>query len=229
MDNDDMQLWTVRAFDDASARVPLPPRDRWVPTEVQRDHAGPVLAVAALAILLALSIALWLGFGDRLVPSSSAKPIPPGGMVLIPGSSESSTWGGVYEHSLGATVLRPTWLPFAVEKTNSSVVTGGRFIEYAVGYVTNDYRDPQLFFLAEAPDATAPPRLGPGEHSTDVTVRGGRDAQLITASDGRPRVIWTENELRYTVQAVAATISSNDLLRVVEGLAAVVSPSGATR
>lgn len=225
--DEDLQLWTVRAFDDASARVPLPPRDRWVATEVQRDHPGPVLAVAALAIVLALGIALWLGFGDRLVPASSAKPIPAGGMLLLPGSSESSTWGGVYEHSLGATVLRPTWLPFAVEKTNSSVLTGGRFINYGVGYVTNDYQM-QLFFLAESLD-TAAPRLAPGDHSTDVTVRGGIDAQLITAADGKPRVIWTENEVRYTVQALSTKISEADLLRVVDGLAAVVSPSGATR
>ena len=227
MDNDEMQLWTVRAFDDASARVALPPRDRWVPAEVQRERAAPVLAAATIAILVAFGVALWLGFSDRLVPASSAKPIPPGGMVLLPGSSESSTWGGVYEHSLGATVLRPTWLPFDVEKTNSSVLTGGRFINYGVGYVTNDYQ-PELFLLAEALDTPAPV-LGPGEHSTDVTVRGGRDARLITAPDGRPRVIWTESEVRYTVQAVSTTISQADLVRIVEELAPVVNTSGAVR
>jgi hypothetical protein len=224
--DDEMQLWTVRAFDDASSRVSLPPRDRWVPAEVHRERAAPVLAAAAIAILVAFGVALWFGFGDRLVPASSAKPIPPGGMILLPGSSESSSWGGVYEHSLGATVLRPTWLPFEVEKTNSSVLTGGRFINYGVGYVTNDYQ-PQLFFLAEAPDVP-PPQLGAGEHSTDVTVRG-RDARLITAADGKPRVIWTENDVRYTVQAVSTEISSTDLLRVVEGLAPVVNTSGAIR
>src|SRR5205823_1040706 len=126
--DDEMQLWTVRAFDDASALVPLPPRERWIPKDVRPERTTPALMAVAIAILLAFGLALWFGFSDRLVPASSAKPIPPGGMVLVPGSSESSTWGGVYEHSLGATVLRPTWLPFEVEKTNSSVVTGGRFI-----------------------------------------------------------------------------------------------------
>ena len=227
--DDEMQLWTVRAFDDASALVPLPPRERWIPKDVRPQRATPVLVAAAIAILLALGVALWVGFGDRLVPASSAKPIPPGGMVLVPGSSESSTWGGVYERSLGATVLRPTWLPFEVEKTNSSVVTGGRFLSYAVGYVTNDYKSSQLFFIAEAPDATGPPRLGPGEHSTDITVRSGRDARLIAAADGTPRVIWTENEVRYTVQAVSTAISTADLLRIVDGLAPVVNVSGAFR
>ena len=226
--DDEMEIWTVRAFDDASARVALPPRDRWVPTKVQRSDAAPVLAAAAIAVVVIFGVAWWLGSGDRFVPASSAKPIPPGGMVLLPGSSESSTWGGVYEHSLGATVLRPTWLPFAVEKTNSSIATGGRFINYGVGYVTNDYQ-PQLIFLAEAPDINPPPQLAPGEHSTDVTVRGGRDARLITAADGKPRVIWTENEVRYTVQAVSTKISATDLLRVVEGLAPVVDTSGAIR
>ena len=225
--DDEMQLWTVRAFDDASARVPLPPRERWVPTETHREHAGPVLLLAAIAIIFAFGVALWVGFGDRLVPASSAKPIPPGGMILLPGSSESSTWGSVYEHSLGATVLRPTWLPFEVEKTNSSVVTGGKFLSYAVGYVTNDYKQPQLLFFAEALD-TPPSQLAPGERSTDVTIRG-RDARLVTAPDGKPRVIWTENEVRYTVQAASVAISAADLLRVVEGLAAVVNTSGAIR
>ena len=224
--DDEMEIWTVRAFDDASARVPLPSRDRWVPTKVQRNQAAPFLAAAAIAVLIAFGVALGLGFRDRLVPASSAKPIPTGGMILLPGSSESSTWGGVYEHSLGATVLRPTWLPFAVEKTNSSVATGGRFINYGVGYVTNDYQS-QLFFFAESTEFP-PPQLGPGDHSTDVTVRG-RDARLITAADGRPRVIWTENEVRYTAQAVSTKISATDLLRVVESLAPVVNTSGAIR
>jgi hypothetical protein len=226
--DDEMEIWTVRAFDDAAARVALPPPDRWVPTKVQRSDAAPVLAAAAVALLMVLGVAWWLGSGDRFIPASSEKPIPPGGMVLVPGSSEASTWGGVYEHSLGATVLRPTWLPFEVEKTNSSVVTGGRFINYGVGYVTNDFQ-PQLFFLAEAPDVNPPSQLAPGEHSMDVTVRGGRDGRLITAADGKPRVIWTENDVRYTVQAVSTKISAADLLRVVEGLAPVVSTSGAIR
>jgi hypothetical protein len=52
---------------------------------------------------------------------------------------------------------------------------------------------------------------------------------LITAADGKPRVIWTENEVRYTVQAVSPSISSADVLRIVEGLAPVVNTSGAIR
>jgi hypothetical protein len=223
--NDEMEIWTVRAFDDASARVGLPPPERWVPTEVEREHAAPVLAAATIAVLLALGVIVWRGVGDRLVPASTPKPTA-SGLLLVPGASEDSTWGGVYEHSLGATVLRPTWLPFTVEKTNSSLLTGGRFINYGVGYVTNDYK-PLLIFLAESLDQT-PSQLAPGEHATDVTVRG-HDARLITAPDGRPRVIWTENDVRYTVQAVSSAISAGDLLRIVEGLAAVVSPSGATR
>jgi hypothetical protein len=221
---DEMELWTVRVFDDASARVQLPPRERWVPAEVERERATPVLVAAAIALLLAFGAALWLGFGDRLVPASSPKATP-SGLLLAPGASEDSTWGGVYEHSLGATVLRPTWLPFTVEKTNSSVVTGNRFGTYAVGYLTNDFK-PLIILLAESLD-TPPPQLALGEHATDVTVRG-RDARLIISPDGRPRVIWTENEIRYTVQAISPSISSADLLRTVEGLAAVVSTSGAT-
>ena len=224
--DDETQLWTVRAFDDASHRVPLPPRERWVPTKVQPRPAISVIVVAAIALLLAVGLVLWFGSGERLVPASSPNPTP-SGLVLVPGSSEDSTWGGVYEHSLGATVLRPTWLPFTVERTNSSVATSTRFVDYGVGYVTNDSQ-PLLIFLAESLDQL-PSQLAPGEHATDITVRGGRDARLITAPDGRPRVIWTENEIRYTVQAVSIKISAADLLRIVEGLAAVVNPSGAIR
>ena len=41
--DDEMQLWTVRAFDDASALVPLPPRERWIPKDVRPERTTPAL------------------------------------------------------------------------------------------------------------------------------------------------------------------------------------------
>jgi hypothetical protein len=61
----------------------------------------------------------------------------------------------------------------------------------------------------------------------NVTVRG-QIGELITATDGGLRVVWMENDIRYTIQAETG-ISASDLLRVAESLVPVVDGDGNTR
>jgi hypothetical protein len=230
--DDRMERWTVTAFDDAAARIPLPPRERWLP----RDRRGrtPFGAIALTAAAIALTIgAAWLVMDGRIVPAApSARPAPSGLIPLAPGGTEAQTWGKVWSVTTGATVLRPTWLPIADSDTSYSVETGSRGLHrYVVGYYPKNVFPPgprpfRLLFIAEGPDVL-PPTRGPGETSEDVTVRG-QSGRLLTATDGAPRVIWTEDGIRYTIQAVAG-ISASDVLRIAESLKTVTDADGTTR
>jgi hypothetical protein len=224
--DEELQLWTVRAFDDASARVALPAPDRWVPRRA-RESAGELrfFAFVACAAAVALGIVLLSGLSERRVP---AAPRPtPSGYVLVPGGSEAETWGKVWSFSGHAAVLRPTWLPFPVESTSYSVETSSRGLtRYLVGYARGAERTYRLLLIAEGPDVRQGQR-GPGERPDDLVVRG-HDAQLLTSPDGSLRIIWTEGDLRYTVQAMAG-INADDLVRVVESMSPVTDESGAPR
>ena len=63
--------------------------------------------------------------------------------------------------------------------------------------------------------------------SATLTVRG-QTGRLITAPEGEARVVWSENGIRYTIQA-AAGISSSDVLRIAESSAPVVDAEGSSR
>jgi hypothetical protein len=224
--DEDLQLWTVRAFDDASVRIALPAPDRWVP-QGRRASTGDLrfVALAAVAAAVALGIVLLSGLTERTVPA--APRATPSGYVLVPGGSEAETWGTVWSYSGHAAVLRPTWLPFPVEVTNYSVQTSSRGLtRYLVGYVRSADRTYLLLFVAEGPDVLNGQR-GPGERSDDLVVRG-HGAQILTSTDGTLRIIWTEGDLRYTVQATPGT-TRDDLIRVVESMAPVTDDSGAPR
>jgi hypothetical protein len=176
--------------------------------------------------------ALWLIGEGRIVPAApSVAPKPSGLIQLVAGGTEAETWGKVWSVSKGAMVLRPTWLPISGLDPSYDVVTSDTLQRYVVGYYPHNVFPPgprpaRLLFIGEGP-AVAAPTIAAGESSVNISVRG-QSARLITAPDGAPRVIWTENGIRYTVQAVVG-ISSDDVLRVAESLAPVIDAGGNTR
>jgi len=221
----DLQLWTVRAFDDASARIAVPARERWVPQGPRGSRSDlRVVALVAVAAAVAFGVVLLSGLAERSVP---AAPRPtPSGYVLVPGGSEAETWGTVWSSSGHAAVLRPTWLPFPVEVTTYSVETSSRGLaRYLVGYVRATDRTYQLLLIAEGPDILQG-RRGPGEGTDDVVVRGTA-AQLFTSPDGTLRVVWTEGDLRYTVQS--ADLNQATLIKVADSLTPVLDSNGSVR
>lgn len=227
--DDRMERWTVTAFDDASALIALPPRERWLPADPRPTSRLRALALTAGVLALLFGVASWLVAEGRLVPAAP-QPTPAGALPLVRGTSEPQTWGTVWSSSLGAAALRPTWLPISNSVAGSNVTTSaGRLHRYSVGYYAEPLFGPRsipLLFLGEGPDAL-PSRLGPGEHQADVTVRG-QSGKLITGDDGAQfpiRVTWIEGGIRYTINA-AKGISAGDLLRVAESLRPVVDANG---
>jgi hypothetical protein len=228
-----MEQRTVTSFDDAAARIALPPRARWLPVHRRSKSSLPAMVLTAAAIVLTAGVALWLVADGRIVPAApSAKPAPSNLIRLAPGGSEAQTWGKVWSLSQGATVLRPTWVPVGDFNPSYDVVTSSRGLyRYLVGYYPKNVfpdgpRPWHLLFIAEGPDVLKP-QHGIGEAGANVTVRG-QTGELITATDGGFRVVWMENDIRYTIQAETG-ISASDLLRVAESLVPVVDGDGSTR
>jgi hypothetical protein len=228
--DDNMERWTVTAFDDAVARINLPPRERWLPSDRRTRSWLPALAISAAVVAMLVGAALWLVADGRFVPASpSAKPAPSNLIRLVPGGTEAQTWGGVWSRSMGATVLRPTWLPETDLDASYDVVTSSRgLFRYVVGYYPKNAFPPgprpwRFLFIAEGTDVL-PARLGTGESAVFINTRG-QTGQLITATDGARRVIWIENGIIYTIQA-APSIPASDVLRVAESLMPVVDADG---
>lgn len=230
--DDKLEHWTVTAFDDAAARVALPPRERWLPVDRRTKASLPMMVLTAAALAMTVGAALWLVADGRIIPgASSAKPTPSSLMPLTPGGSEEQTWGKVWSLSRSAGVLRPTWVPVTDPDASYDVMTTSRGLyRYLVGYYPKNIFPPGprpwlLLFIAEGPDVLKP-QHGPGESSVNVTVRG-QAGELITAADGGLRVVWIENDIRYTIQA--EVIPAEDLLRIAESLVPVVDGDGNTR
>jgi hypothetical protein len=232
--DDKLELWTVMTFDDAAARIALPPHERWIPADRRRKTSAPLAALAAALVVFVFGAAVWLVADGRLVPAApTAKPAPSNLIRLAPGGTEAQTWGKVWSVATGVTVLRPTWLPVSDLDTSYDVMATSRggLYRYIVGYYPRSVsptapRPPRLLFIAEGPDVL-PPQLGPGDRAENVTVRG-QAGRLITAPGDEARVVWSENGIRYTIQA-AAGISSTDVLRIAESLAPVVDAEGSSR
>jgi len=231
--DDKMERWTVTAFDDAVARITLPPRERWLPERRSRN-ALPATALTFGLAAIVLGVALWLVADGRIVPAApSAKPTPSNLIRLAPGGTEAKAWGKVMSMSMGATVLRPTWLPETDLDASYDVMTTSRGLyRYVVGYYPKNVfppgpRPPQLLFIAEGADVLKA-RPAVGESVVTVTMRRGLTGDLITAPDGGVRVIWMENEIRYTIQAITG-IPATDVLRIAESLAPVIDAEGTTR
>jgi hypothetical protein len=231
--DDKMEHWTVTSFDDATARIALPPRERWLPADRRTKTSLPMMVLTAAALALSVGVALWLVADGRITPAApSAKPTPSNVIRLAPGGSEAQTWGKVWSLSQSAGVLRPTWVPITDFDASYDVMTTGRGLyRYLVGYYPKNVfpagpRPWHLLFIAEGPDVLKP-QHGPGESSVSVTVRG-QAGELITATDGGLRVVWMEKDIRYTIQAEVG-IRADDLLRVAESLVPVVDGDGKTR
>src|SRR5687768_18596752 len=104
--DDRMERWTVTSFDDAAARITLPPRERWIPPDRRAKASLPALLLTAVAVALTVGIALWLVAEGRIVPAApSAKPATSSMIPLTPGASESETRGKVWSVPQGATFL----------------------------------------------------------------------------------------------------------------------------
>ena len=232
--DDKMERWTVTAFDDAAVRITLPPRERWLPADRHPRSSWLPMAMTAAVVALVVGTALWLVADGRIVPAApSAKPTPSNLILLAPGGTVAKTWGKVMSMSMGATVLRPTWLPETDLDASYDVMTTSRGLyRYVVGYYPKNVfppgpRPPQLLFIAEGADVLKP-RPAAGESVVTVTMRGGLTGDLITAPDGGVRVIWMENDIRYTIQAITG-IPATDVLRIAESLAPVIDAEGTTR
>jgi len=228
--DDKMERWTVTAFDDAAARIALPPRERWLPTDRRPRSSLPSTALSFALVAIVLAVALWLVADGRIVPAGpSAKPAPTNLIRLAPGGTEAQTWGAVWSRSMGATVLRPTWLSEADLGPSYDVVTTSKGLyRYVVGYYPKIVfpSGPQpwhFLFIAEGSDVLTP-RLGTGDSAEYVSVRG-QTGQLITATNGEVRVVWMENGIRYTIQA-GSGIPWSDVLRVAESMMRVVDADG---
>lgn len=231
--DDKMERWTVTAFDDAAARITLPPRERWLPADRRPRSSWLAMAMTAAAVALVVGIALWLVADGRIVPASpSAKPTPSNLIRLAPGGTEAQTWGGVWSRSLGATVLRPTWLPETdLDVSYDVVTTSNGLYRYIVGYYPKNAFPPgprpwRFLFIGEGPDVLKS-RPGAGESVVNVTVRG-MAGEMITATDGGFRLVWMEGDFRYTIQA-ATGIPANDVLRSAESLVKVIDADGKFR
>ena len=228
--DDKRERWTVTSFDDAAARIALPPRERWLPTDRRSRSSLPSTALTFALVAIVLAVALWLVADGRIVSAGpSAKPAPTNLIRLAPGGTEAQTWGAVWSRSMGAAVLRPTWLPQTDLTPSYDVVTTSKGLyRYMVGYYPKIVfpSGPQpwhFLFIAEGADVL-PPRLGPGDSAEIVTVRG-QAGQLITAPDSEVRVVWMENGLRYTIQA-GTGIPASEVLRVAESMMRVVDADG---
>ena len=228
--DDKMERWTVTAFDDATARITLPPRERWLPVDRRPRSSWLAMAMTAAVVALVVGAALWLVADGRIVPAApSAKPTPSNVIRLAPGGTEAQTWGGVWSRAMGATVLRPTWLPETDLSPSYDVMTTSRGLyRYVVGYYPKNVfpAGPQpwhFLFIAEGADVL-PPRLGPGDSAETVSVRG-QTGQLVTSPERELRVVWMENGIRYTIQA-GTGIPASEVLRVAESLVRVVDADG---
>jgi hypothetical protein len=235
--NDELDLWTVRVFDDAGARIPLPRRDRWIPQKraSNSEKFGAMLALAGVVALLlgaAVMYADWArtGVGD---PPKTPPPTPTQiwDLTQLP---EASQWGRVWSLSNGVAVLRPRWLPRSEDEyqVNFSIdASSQRLMEYSVSYI--ERRSPpgttvwSIEFLANPLEAPARRlvHLGDVPKTERVTVRG-HAAELMGTGSPVWQLVWSEGGYRYAIQGFA--ISREDLLRVADSLAPVIDDTGKT-
>jgi len=231
----ELERWIVIAIDDAAARVPLPPLERRLPPIRQWPRRSPVgLFAAAVLVLIAATLLISVG-ASRVLPAAPGPTPRPAGDVLLPGGTESQTWGRVWVEANGFTVLRPTTLPDWGPGAGANgvvyhvTIRGSEATAYQLAYFDREASrpvPPRILFMAERADAP-PPRTAAGEQVSEVSVRGER-AQLITGTDRSVRLIWTEAGFRYWVQAQPGT-AAGELLRSAESLRPVVDAEGNTR
>jgi hypothetical protein len=233
MMDEDLQVWTVRAFDDASARVALPTRERWIPVDRKGARSDLPVFAAVGAGLVVLAIALWAtvpGPIDVGAPKATPTVAPTLSRIVSSSEAESGAWGTAWTHAAGATVLRPTWLPeIPGQRIGSSIVTSSLGLEsYSISYAPLEQGfDPRLrqaIFILERPDAPKPSAIQDGGAPESVTVQG-HPAELVGNGSGALQLSWMQGGYRYAIQS--AQLTRAELLRIAESLTPVVAADGA--
>jgi RNA polymerase sigma-70 factor (ECF subfamily) len=232
--NEELELRSTGEFDDASARVTLPPRDRWIPRG--RTSTGTkVAAILALAALVLVGIVLVFTEPSRMgVVESPKTPAPTFSRndSGTPLPTEAEVWGGIWSQANGIAVLRPTWLPKSKDEYHVFPEGGTSrdgFFSYGVSYY--ELRSAlgtvvwRVEFLADSLEIPSTGLFQFGGLAETVTIRGHAAALTGNGSPGWV-LVWSEGSYRYAVQAFA--ISREDLLRIANSLAPVIDDTGRT-
>jgi RNA polymerase sigma factor (sigma-70 family) len=229
-----LEPWTIREFDDASAQVTLPPRDRWIPRG--RPRTGTKVAAAlTLAALVLVGIILVFAGPSRIgvaEPLTTPSPTFSRNDSGTPLPTEAEAWGGIWSQANGVAVLRPTWLPKSKDEYQVSPGIGisrDGFFNYGVSYY--ELRSVpgttvwHVDFLADSLETQGRGLIQLGGGPETVTIRG-HAAELT--GNGSPGwvVVWSEGNYRYAIQAFA--VSREDLLRIADSLAQVIDDTGRT-
>jgi DNA-directed RNA polymerase specialized sigma24 family protein len=229
-----LEIWTIREFDDAAARVTLPPRDRWIPRG--RTRTGTKVAAAlALAALVLVGIVLVFAEPSRMgvrEPRATPSPTFSRNDSGTPLPTEAEIWGGIWTQANGIAVLRPTWLPKSNDEYHVFPEGGTSrdgFFYYGVSYYelrSDPGTTVWMEFFADSLETTGGAFIHFGGVPETVTIRG-HAAELT--GNGSPGwvLVWSEGNYRYAIQAFG--VSREDLVRIADSLAPVVDDAGTTR
>jgi RNA polymerase sigma factor (sigma-70 family) len=229
-----VELWTIREFADARARITLPPQDRWIPRG--RTRTGTKVAAAlALAALVLVGIVLVFAEPSRMgvrEPATTASPTFSRNDSGTPLPTEAEAWGGIWSHAKGVAVLRPTWLPKSNDDYQIYPVVGTSVdgsLRYSFLYMEHSVPGTIPWtaeFFADSLETEGGGFIQFGGVPETVTIRG-HAAELTGTGSPVWVLVWTEGNYRYAIQSFA--ISREDLLRIADSLAPVVDDAGNTR
>jgi len=232
--DEELVLLTMREFDDASARVTLPPRDRWIPRERTRTGTK-VAATLAFAALVLVGIVFVFAEPSRIGVGGPAKTPSPtfsrndSGTAL---PTEAGAWGRIWARANGVAVLRPTWLPKSKDEYQIDPGVGASrdgVFNYGVSYY--ELHSPSgttvwhVDFLADSLESAGGGLIQFGGPPETVTIRG-HAAELTGSGSPGWVLVWNEGSYRYAIQAFA--VSREDLLRIADSLAPVIDDTGRT-
>jgi RNA polymerase sigma factor (sigma-70 family) len=232
--NEELEPLSIRVFDDASAQVPLPPRDRWIPRTRTRPGTK-VAATLTFAALVLVGIVFVFAEPSRIGVGGPAKTPSPtfsrndSGTAL---PTEAEVWGGIWARANTVAVLRPTWLPKSKDEYQIDPGVGtsrdGSF-NYGVSYY--ELQSPSgttvwhVDFLADSLESAGGGLIKFGGPPEAVTIRG-QAAELTGSGSPGWVLVWNEGNYRYAIQAFA--VSREDLLRIADSLAPVIDDTGRT-
>ena len=211
-------------------------RQQWIQEEGTKPgrKLNEVVAVAGLTAVL---VGIVLVFAD---PSRVAVREPPATPSPTfsrndsgrPLSTEAEAWGGIWSQANGVAVLRPTWLPRSTDAYQFFPGVGtsrGGFFGYDASYYelhSAPGTTVWMEFSADSLETQGGGLIQFGGVPETVTIRGHTAELTGTGSPGW-RLIWSEGNYRYAIQAFA--VSREDLLRIADSLAPVVDYVGNTR